>query len=78
MVAGAINTHFLFNATPNSAIPDCGMDALGGAGVFAARSYHPGGVNAVMVDGSARWHSSKIDLRTWRALGTRSAYDIEN
>ena len=35
-----------------------------------ARSYHPGGVNALMGDGSVRFIKSTIDGRTWRALGT--------
>jgi prepilin-type N-terminal cleavage/methylation domain-containing protein/prepilin-type processing-associated H-X9-DG protein len=35
-----------------------------------ARSYHPGGVNALLGDGSVRFIKSSIDGRTWRALGT--------
>jgi prepilin-type N-terminal cleavage/methylation domain-containing protein/prepilin-type processing-associated H-X9-DG protein len=37
-----------------------------------ARSYHPGTVNVVFMDGSARPLSQTIDLPTWRALGTRA------
>jgi prepilin-type processing-associated H-X9-DG protein len=36
-----------------------------------SRSYHPEGVNALMLDGSARFIRDTIDLVTWRALGTR-------
>jgi prepilin-type processing-associated H-X9-DG protein len=39
---------------------------------FGSRSYHPGGVNASMMDGSARMFSSTIDGGVWRALGTRA------
>lgn len=37
----------------------------------AARSYHSGGVNASMADGSARFFSNNISLAVWNALGTR-------
>lgn len=35
-------------------------------------SRHSEGVNAVMGDGSVRFFNDSIDLRVWRALGTRS------
>jgi prepilin-type N-terminal cleavage/methylation domain-containing protein/prepilin-type processing-associated H-X9-DG protein len=42
-------------------------------GAYAgARSRHAGGVNVAMADGSVRFVSNTIDLRTWRALGTRA------
>lgn len=37
-----------------------------------ARSYHTGGVNVAMGDGSIRFLRDNIDLQTYRALGTRS------
>uniref|UniRef100_A0A7C2K177 DUF1559 domain-containing protein n=1 Tax=Schlesneria paludicola TaxID=360056 RepID=A0A7C2K177_9PLAN len=37
-----------------------------------ARSYHTGTVNAALLDGSVRSISENIDLRLWRALGTRA------
>ncbi len=36
----------------------------------AARSRHPGGVNAALCDGSVRFVGSTINLDTWRWLGT--------
>ena len=39
-------------------------------GAITARSYHPGGVNALFGDGSVRFVKSTIDGNTWRALGT--------
>jgi prepilin-type processing-associated H-X9-DG protein len=43
-----------------------------GAGAFAtARSTHPGGVNASMVDGSIRFVVDDVDTNTWRAAATR-------
>ncbi|NLT16806.1 MAG: DUF1559 domain-containing protein, partial [Clostridiales bacterium] len=38
----------------------------------AARSKHPGGINAAMADGSANFFSNEIDLLTWRRMGTRA------
>jgi len=36
-----------------------------------ARSFHAGGVHALMGDGSVRFVTESIDVTTWRALGTR-------
>jgi len=36
----------------------------------AARSNHPGGVNAAFCDGSVNFFSNSIDLQVWRALTT--------
>jgi prepilin-type N-terminal cleavage/methylation domain-containing protein/prepilin-type processing-associated H-X9-DG protein len=40
--------------------------------VVTSRSYHSGGVNAALMDGSVRFVASTIDQTTWRALGTRN------
>jgi prepilin-type N-terminal cleavage/methylation domain-containing protein/prepilin-type processing-associated H-X9-DG protein len=39
-------------------------------GAITARSYHPGGVNALLADGSVRFVKSSIFGDVWRALGT--------
>src|SRR5262249_1826001 len=39
-------------------------------GAITARSYHPGGVNSLMSDGSVRFVKSSIDGVAWRSLGT--------
>ena len=36
-----------------------------------SRSYHPGVVQVVMLDGSVRSASETIELGVWRALGSR-------
>jgi prepilin-type N-terminal cleavage/methylation domain-containing protein/prepilin-type processing-associated H-X9-DG protein len=41
-----------------------------------ARSYHPGGVNSLMLDGSVRFVSDSIPVATWRALGTRAGGEV--
>ncbi len=71
MFYGAVYTSFMLSAPPNSRIPDCGILSGNGMGVFAARSAHPGGVNAAMADGSVRWFASGVNPAVWRSLGTR-------
>jgi prepilin-type N-terminal cleavage/methylation domain-containing protein/prepilin-type processing-associated H-X9-DG protein len=50
-----------------------------GGPVFAAitsRSYHPGGVNTLLADGSVRFIKSTIDGSTWRSLGTVAGREV--
>ncbi|HEX5272200.1 MAG TPA: DUF1559 domain-containing protein [Gemmataceae bacterium] len=41
-----------------------------------SRSYHAGGVNALLMDGSVHFVSNGISTATWRALGTRAGGDV--
>ena len=41
-----------------------------------ARSYHDGGVNVLLMDGSVRFVGNGIALATWRALGTRAGGEV--
>jgi len=52
---------------PNPAHPDVCQMAYGW---FAARSWHPGGVNVALGDGSVRFVSETIDRTTWNNLGS--------
>lgn len=52
-----------------------GSEASGGRAHTAARSYHPGGVNVSMADGSVQFVADGVDELTWRNLGTRSYGD---
>ncbi|WP_435015747.1 DUF1559 domain-containing protein [Tundrisphaera sp. TA3] len=60
---------------PNYKGFDC-MDAALTVGHIAARSYHPGGVNVSMADGSVRFVKDTVNIGTWRALGTRGGGEI--
>jgi prepilin-type N-terminal cleavage/methylation domain-containing protein/prepilin-type processing-associated H-X9-DG protein len=64
-----------FNAyrPPNSPLPHCTSNAQG---FFHASSLHPGGVNAVLADGSVRFTRDGIALDTWRALATRAGGEV--
>ena len=44
--------------------------------LVTSRSYHTGIVNSALVDGSVRTISQNIDLRVWRALGTRDGGEV--
>jgi prepilin-type N-terminal cleavage/methylation domain-containing protein len=58
-----------YYCNPNPPNPPCiQSDQLGT--MFAARSRHPGGVQATKCDGSVDFVSETIDLRTWRAIST--------
>lgn len=74
--ATVFHTYFYGSAPPNSPVPDCGTRRDVGVGIFAARSYHPGGVHAAMADGSVRWTTSSIDRVVWRSLSTRAGGEI--
>jgi prepilin-type N-terminal cleavage/methylation domain-containing protein/prepilin-type processing-associated H-X9-DG protein len=41
-----------------------------------SRSFHPGGVNVLMMDGSVRFVRNGIAIDTWRALGTRAGGEV--
>src|SRR5262249_43991688 len=41
-----------------------------------SRSYHAGGVNVLLMDGSIRFVNNGIALATWRALGTRAGGEV--
>jgi prepilin-type processing-associated H-X9-DG protein len=69
--AAAYNHYYL----PNQNIPDCisytGADDYTTAW-RAARSFHPGGVNILLADGSARYVNEMINVAVWYALATRA------
>jgi prepilin-type processing-associated H-X9-DG protein len=46
--------------------------------IHYARSYHTGGVNAGMADGSVLFLANTIDPVTYRALGTRAQGEVAN
>lgn len=78
--------HFETSLGPNSTVPDrvgncvntypnpvCSSSTP--SNVIAARSRHPGGVNAALIDGSGRFFSNSIDLAAWNALGSTQGSD---
>ncbi|OWK34986.1 DUF1559 domain-containing protein [Fimbriiglobus ruber] len=57
-------------AAPNGA--PCTSDSDSGGTWNYARSYHTGGVNAVLSDGSTRFVANSVTLSTYQAMGTRA------
>lgn len=88
----AIHTGFTTTFTPNTVVPhvadgivfdiDVSSSREGRSptevtyGVITSRSYHPGTVGVLMMDGSVRSVAETIDLITWRALGTRQGGEV--
>jgi prepilin-type processing-associated H-X9-DG protein len=62
--------------TPNQ--PACAVSsAFGNVDSFiGASSFHPGGVNVLLLDGSVRFVKSSVGLATWNALGTRAFGEV--
>jgi prepilin-type N-terminal cleavage/methylation domain-containing protein/prepilin-type processing-associated H-X9-DG protein len=57
----------------NATIPGGPCNTLGQWGF---RSFHPGGGNFAMADGSVKFIKSSINLATYRALGTRNVGEV--
>ena len=43
---------------------------------LAARSNHPGGANACLLDGSVQFVTDTIDWTIWQALGTSEGSEV--
>ena len=68
-------------APPNWTGADCGigsslMDTPGEHGIISARSRHPGGVNTLLADGSAKFIKNTVNIATWRGLGSRAGGEV--
>jgi prepilin-type N-terminal cleavage/methylation domain-containing protein/prepilin-type processing-associated H-X9-DG protein len=68
-------------APPNWKGWDCGvgsslMDAPSEHAIVSARSFHPGGVNVLMGDGTVKFMKDSVNLLAWRGLGTRAGGEV--
>ncbi len=56
---------------------DCGGGCDGASMDYSnAQSYHPGGVNALLADGSVRFVKSSVNIYTWWSLGSRAGGEV--
>jgi prepilin-type N-terminal cleavage/methylation domain-containing protein len=81
-------TMFMAYTTPNSTQPDwittyCSYPTginppcvVMSPSFVAARSEHPGGVNAVKIDGSVAFFKNTINMAVWRALSTTQGREV--
>jgi prepilin-type N-terminal cleavage/methylation domain-containing protein/prepilin-type processing-associated H-X9-DG protein len=62
---------------PNPKTPNCAfLNSYNSGGMFTLSSYHPGGANVLMGDGSVRFLKDSIGLPTVWALGSRSQGEV--
>jgi prepilin-type processing-associated H-X9-DG protein len=77
LVGSYAQTCYNHALTPNNPRPDCGRIGYDPViGSFAARSNHPGGVQAAFADGSVRFFGNGVSASVWRSLATRSGGEI--
>ena len=67
--------------TPNSTNPDCSSFTItnvgpAGQGIYAARSFHPGGVNTLFGDGHVAFVKDSVNQLTWWAIGTKAGGEV--
>ena len=72
------NTKVLLPGDPNAHDLVTHDENQGGGTLAAltADSYHPGGVNALMADGSVRFVKDGVNGQAWRALGTIAGGEV--
>jgi prepilin-type N-terminal cleavage/methylation domain-containing protein/prepilin-type processing-associated H-X9-DG protein len=74
-----VNHTYCNTDPPNPPARECGVDVPTDGGyirAFAARSRHPGGVNAALCDGSGRFMSDGIAAVRWQQLGTSQGGEV--
>jgi prepilin-type N-terminal cleavage/methylation domain-containing protein len=71
-----VTTYYSHTLTPNSRHRDCVRGTGLDRGHLAARSYHTGGAQCVLADGSVHFASSSIDEIVWRAIGSRMGGEV--
>jgi prepilin-type N-terminal cleavage/methylation domain-containing protein/prepilin-type processing-associated H-X9-DG protein len=79
---------FMAYTTPNSKVPDqvpsycrypnaSNPPCISAKPAFnAARSYHTGGVNALLCDGSVKFFKDSVNINVWRALSTTTGNEV--
>jgi prepilin-type N-terminal cleavage/methylation domain-containing protein/prepilin-type processing-associated H-X9-DG protein len=60
---------------PNAPQWDCG-NSFHNKALTAARSWHPGGVNVLLCDGSVHFIENSVSLAVWQALATRNGNKV--
>lgn len=69
------NTLYNHYYTPNSISWDC-MNQAQQKGFLGARSYHSGGVQVLLCDGSVRFFVDSVEASLWRGIATRAGREV--
>jgi prepilin-type N-terminal cleavage/methylation domain-containing protein/prepilin-type processing-associated H-X9-DG protein len=72
---GYLATAYNHFFTPNSTSFDC-FNTSNNYGLKTARSFHSGGVNLLLCDGSVRLVADNVDPLTWKWLSTRAGGEV--
>ena len=77
---GTATTLFNTIATPNAQNDEWAFCSAASSGALAnisnSDSYHRGGVNVLMADGSVRFVKDSVNIQTWWSLGTISGSEV--
>jgi prepilin-type N-terminal cleavage/methylation domain-containing protein/prepilin-type processing-associated H-X9-DG protein len=76
LVPGYCQYPYQNNPPCTSAYPNGGTVPVGAPAFNAARSYHPGGVNALLADGSVRFVKNSIAPANWQGLSTTQGGEV--
>jgi len=70
-------TYSIYNHyyTPNQNVWDC-KNSSNSQALMAARSYHSGGVNVLLMDGSVRFVANSVSVTSWRNLATVAGGEV--
>ena len=71
-----ITAFYTHTVPPNYQGRDCMIFPTFNQAHLASRSYHPGGVNFALADGSVRFVTQSVSLHVWQAIGTRKGGEV--
>lgn len=71
-----VATFYTHTLTPNDRRRDCVLNPALDRGHLAARSFHPGGVNFTLGDGSVRFVANTVDRVLWLGVGSKGGCEV--
>lgn len=71
-----INAFYTHTVPPDNPKRDCMRLVTNDLGHLASRSYHTGGVNLTLADGSVRFVRDSVALDVWIGLSLRAGEEV--